>query len=152
MADELIDLLREVSHAFQARLQDLPAFEALGLTPFQGRLVSVIGRRPGISQQAIAARTGRDKAQVARTVKELEARGLLRRATHEHDWRMQCLSLTEAGARAAAAIDAERDALGVQVVRDIDPAQRAAMVSGLAAIRAAMAVGAPAGHPTPHPD
>lgn len=138
MSDEVLDLLRDVSHALQARMRDLPVFGELGLAPYQGRLLAVIGRRPGCSQQALAESTGRDKAQVARTIKELERRGLISRAAHADDWRTQALTLTEAGEAARAAIEAERAMLGTIALRTLAPAQREALTLGLATMRDAL--------------
>ena len=111
MNDALINLLREVSTNFQLRLSEMKAVEELKLAPFQARLLSVIGRSPGISQLALAVSTERDKAQVARAIKELEHRGFVARSAHESDWRTQCLNVTKEGKRAAALLDVQRGEL-----------------------------------------
>lgn len=97
MTDGLISLLREVSANFQMRLSELPANKELKLASFQARLFAVIDRSPKISQLKLAAKVERDKAQVARAIKELELRGLITPSVHETDWRTQCLSVTDEG-------------------------------------------------------
>lgn len=124
MNEILADLLRKVSSTFQARLNTMSAIEELGLTPYQAQLLSVIGRYPGISQLSLATSTERDKAQVARAIKELDARGFVARSSHETDWRTQCLSLTKAGADAAAPIDAQRTELIAHTLRECSPAEK----------------------------
>ena len=129
--DELIDLLGELSSGFQVRLQELPSLRELGLASFQARLLAVVGRRPSCSQQELAGWTGRDKAQVARTIKELEARGLLARAPHRSDWRSHSLALTADGERAAALIARERSALGAAVTQGLTSEERRVMIAAL---------------------
>ncbi|MDQ0393775.1 MarR family winged helix-turn-helix transcriptional regulator [Labrys monachus] len=133
--DELIDLLAEVSSGFQLRLNDLNSPRELKLAPFQARLLAVIGRRPGCSQQELAARTGRDKAQVARTIKELKARGFLARSAHASDWRSHSLTVTAEGERASALISRDRAALGIETTLDLTPEERRVMIQALAKMK-----------------
>jgi DNA-binding MarR family transcriptional regulator len=129
--DKLIDLLAEVSSGFQLRLQELAALQELRLAPFQARLLAIVARRPGCSQQELAGWTGRDKAQIARTIKELEIRKLLLRSTHESDWRTNSLTVTSDGERACTIIAGERTGLGADVTQDLTPAERGAMLVAL---------------------
>lgn len=129
--DELVDLLGEVSSAFQARLQQLGAIRAMGLAPFQARLLAILHRRPGSSQQELAAWTGRDKAQIARTIKELVGAGLLGRTAHEIDWRSHRLRLTEEGERSCARLLRDRAALSAAVTAALSAEDRRAMSGAL---------------------
>ncbi|MBP2274652.1 MULTISPECIES: MarR family winged helix-turn-helix transcriptional regulator [Alphaproteobacteria] len=133
--DELVSLLGEVSAAFQARLQELGAIRVLGLAPFQGRLLAILHRRPGSSQQELAAWTGRDKAQIARTIKELEAAGLLARTAHESDWRSHRLSLTGDGERACALLLKERAALSAAAMANLSVEERHLMAGALSKMK-----------------
>lgn len=134
--DELIDLLGEVSSGFQLGLQDLPSLRTLGLAPFQGRLLSIVARRPGCSHQALAGWTGRDKAQIARTIKELESRGLLARSAHASDWRSHSLSVTAAGEDACARITRERATLGAEITTALTAEERSVVIAALEKMRA----------------
>jgi DNA-binding MarR family transcriptional regulator len=129
--DKLIDLLAEISSGFQLRLQELTALQELRLAPFQARLLAIVARRPGCSQQELAGWTGRDKAQIARTIKELEGRRLLLRSAHETDWRSHTLTVTSEGERACAIIAAERTGLGADVTQDLTLSERGVMVVAL---------------------
>jgi DNA-binding MarR family transcriptional regulator len=131
MNDVLIDLLREVSSNFLERLLEMSSIEELKLAPFQARLLSVIGRYPAISQLTMAKTTGRDKAQVARAIKELERRGFVVRSVHETDWRTQCLDLTEEGKRAAALLDREREALITKALSECSAEEQDALCRSL---------------------
>jgi len=131
MNDVLIDLLREVYLNFQERLQEMSSIEELKLAPFQARLLSVLGRYPAISQLTMAKSTGRDKAQVARAIKELERRGFVTRSDHKTDWRTQCLNLTEEGKRAATLLDQQRDALIARALRDCSAEEQESLCHSL---------------------
>lgn len=133
--DELINLLGEVSGSFQARLQEVASLRAVKLAPFQARLLTIIGRRPGCSQQELAGWTARDKAQVARTIKELDSLGLLTRAAHESDWRSHRLGLTEEGLRTSTRLLADREALGAVVTDGLSADQRQIVIDALKSMR-----------------
>jgi DNA-binding MarR family transcriptional regulator len=134
MNDNPITLLREVSANFQLRLSEMAAIAELELAPFQARLLSVIGRSPGISQLSLAASTERDKAQIARAIKELERRGFVARSAHETDWRTQCLNVTDEGRHAAAILDAERADLVAKALHACSAEEQDALCSILAKI------------------
>ena len=58
------------------------------------RMLKVIGLRPGITQQEIVALTGRDKAQIARLIKELLSKELIDKKQDQQDKRIYRLYLT----------------------------------------------------------
>lgn len=128
---ELIDLLRTVAGGFQTRMQHLAVQAAPGLTVFQARLINLIGRAEGISQMDIGVRTQRDKAQVARTVKELEEFGLVARSAHPSDGRAKCLALTEAGRLVHARLTERRGQLAADTLATFSDDEKRLLRSGL---------------------
>lgn len=66
----------------------------------QAGLLRLIGRNPGQSQQAIAARLGTPPSRLVTLVDGLEERGLVERRRNPADRRNYALHLTEAGQRA----------------------------------------------------
>jgi DNA-binding MarR family transcriptional regulator len=118
MDNDLMSLVRELATNLQLRLSELTVIEELKLAPFQARLLSVIGHNPGISQLALAASTDRDKAQVARAIKVLEARGFIVRSAHVSDWRTQCLDVTAEGRQASTRLDSKRSEYFAKAMRD----------------------------------
>lgn len=132
---ELLDLFGEVSNAAQLRLGQMCQAIEPTLAPFAGKLLAMIGRRPGWSQQRLGAAVQRDKAQVARTVKELEQLGLVLRAASAEDWRSQCLRLTAAGERVFAEIQARRAQLGAEMLAELSGDQRAVLREALELMR-----------------
>ena len=67
----------------------------LGITEW--RVIAVLGRYPGLSANAVAARTAMDKVAVSRTVARLLERGLLQREIHDDDRRRSVLELSAGG-------------------------------------------------------
>jgi DNA-binding MarR family transcriptional regulator len=108
MTDALIDLLSEVSHRFQQRLRDEVHAADIDLTPFEAKALVTIARLPGSTQQAIAARIGCDKAQLARAVKVLESRSLVTRKASAEDWRAWEMVLTPSGESIFVGLQARR--------------------------------------------
>jgi MarR family transcriptional regulator for hemolysin len=111
MSEALIDLLSEISHRFQLRLREEVQTADIELTPFEAKALVTIARLPGSTQQAIAARMGCDKAQLARAVKVLEARSLVARKASVDDWRAWDMILTPSGETIFADLQARRAAI-----------------------------------------
>lgn len=138
MTENIFNLLREVELAFVNRLQHMPPLKALSLAPYLGRLLRVISDNPGVSQSSLCQTTDRDKAQVARALKELERRGFITRAPHETDWRTQVITLTEEGQEAAAIIGLHRNATIAEALRDIPEDRQQVLRETLEKIRSAL--------------
>jgi DNA-binding MarR family transcriptional regulator len=68
-----------------------------GLGVTEWRVIAVLGRYPGLSANAVAARTAMDKVAVSRTVARLLERGLLQRDMHDDDRRRSVLELSREG-------------------------------------------------------
>ena len=136
--DRLLKLLREVSTAIHSQMEDLPAVKALGLPPFPSRLLDVIGRHPGISQFEIAAGTGRDRAQVARAVGELERRGLVAKEARDSNWRAHCLRLTQEGLRVHEPILAQASSLKADALATLGVEEKKLVCVALEKIMAAL--------------
>lgn len=134
----LIDLLRTVASGFQMRMQQQAVEGAEGLTAFQARLINVIGRNEGISQNDIGARVKRDKAQVARTIKELVALGMVTRDAHPTDGRAKCLSLTDTGWRLHGRLTTLREQLATDALVVLSDDERKALLSGLEKLASAL--------------
>lgn len=68
-----------------------------GLSIPQWRVIAVLGRFPGLSQNDVAERTAMDKVQVSRAVTALVRAGRVRRVRDESDGRVARLELAPAG-------------------------------------------------------
>ena len=133
---------------FRLRIAQEAAFAAFarrardaGLRPGRYALLTLIAENPGLSQCALGAAAGRDKSTLTPAMRDLERRGLVRRARAEDDRRAWAVTLTPAGTAAlrslraaAGAHDAELDAL-------VGPAARAGFVAALSRIVAGLDAG-----------
>lgn len=138
MDEELIDLLRTVANRFHLRMQAAVAGSAIGLPEFQARLINLIGRNEGISQQSLASLTERDKAQVARAIKELEAHGLVTKSAHASDWRTQCLALTVEGKATHARLHDMRKKLGTAALSSLTQDEKRTLKACLSKVNLAL--------------
>ena len=69
--------------------------EPLGLKGIHARMVMIICRVPGCSQDGIAKRMGFDKSTIARQVELLEDKGFVERKPSEKDKRVLCVYPTQ---------------------------------------------------------
>lgn len=138
MSDDILDLMAVVSNGFQARLR-ASVSQGDGALPFgHGKALAYIARYPGCSQQRLADLLDRDKAQITRLVRDLEARALVRREAHESDWRARGLHLTESGTAALRDGMAQRSALGMAMLSSLSNAERDALWNALVKMRDAL--------------
>jgi DNA-binding MarR family transcriptional regulator len=87
-------LFGSAQQVLKNRMQD-EAENDLG--PLHLRALCLCLRQPGSTQQWLAQAMGRDKAQIARLIRDLEERGFIRRSADARDKRAWQLTLTEAG-------------------------------------------------------
>lgn len=113
--ERLQGLLFGLRSRFHEQLRDLPE----ALAPTEVRLLRHVARHPGLTQAELVAHSRRDKAQVARLIQQLEARGLLTREADEQDRRRWRLALTAAGQALQQSLQAHHKRLSARLVRDL---------------------------------
>lgn len=95
--DGVLDLIHTIMHQYRSlqyqALRDGPH----DITHMESKVLSFFGRHPGSTQSDLAKHSGRDKAQLARLIKNLRERGLLDAAEDQNDRRNVRLSLTADG-------------------------------------------------------
>lgn len=131
MDNEIIDLLRSVANSFHVRMKEQVVANDSGLSAFQAQLINLIGRNDGISQLALGSLTERDKAQIARAIKELETGGFVTRSLKASDKRTKCLALTPAGSALHIRLNGLRGQLAAEVLSCLDDDEKHAMHAGL---------------------
>lgn len=114
-----------VRQLMKTRLQD--SEHALG--PLHLRALSLCQHNPGWTQQQLGLAMGRDKGQVARLIRDLEAQAWLSRTPDALDGRVWRLGVTTAGAKECArfrAVEAEvaADLLGGLSAQEREQLQR----------------------------
>lgn len=127
MDNEISDLLRTIANHLQMRMKEHVTTQQLGLSAFQARVVNLIGRTDGISQLQLATLTERDKAQIARAVKELEIAGHVSSAAKASDKRLKCLSLTSTGQALNQKLNRIREHLTAHALDTLTPEEKQAL-------------------------
>lgn len=113
--DSLFGLFAEMRQSMQALLtQDGPT----GLAPMHLRVLQLCKRDPTLTNQILVQRTGRDKAQIARLVKDLCEGGMLERVPSLEDKRSHTLTPTSAGIQACERFEALGAVVGRQLFSD----------------------------------
>lgn len=70
-----------------------------GLSLPQARIMTVLGKLPGMSLRELTDQTQMDKGQISRVVTQMEADGLITRESDKNDGRRLILTLTPSGAK-----------------------------------------------------
>lgn len=94
-----------------------------GPPPMVLRMLQLCVHNPGITQQALADDTSRDKAQIARLNKVLLEKELLERKPHPQDKRSHSLWPTAAGHAALLMFEKAQTRVAAQLFGELDPAQ-----------------------------
>ncbi|WP_192456280.1 MarR family winged helix-turn-helix transcriptional regulator [Musicola keenii] len=140
---QTFELLGELIHRFKRHLQDTEVLAQAGMAPFQARALSLIARHPGQSQHFLVQHTGRDKAQIARLLKDLETLGLITRRPSPTDRRVQCVALTERGEAIHHRFSAARTAMLQQAFSDVTPEERRSLLQIMQKMKANLDNAAP---------
>lgn len=93
VADSLDGLIRAINRAYRIRLNE----RGLDLTPPETQALRFLERQPGARLHHLVAETGRDKAQITRTMRALEDKGLVARLPDPDDQRCHRLHLSDEG-------------------------------------------------------
>ena len=84
-----------------------------------------------LSQQALGAELGIDKSNVARLCTKMSDAGHVVQRIAEHDARSRIVSLTGRGARLAAEVDGSSNARFCELLSEIPPVRRRAVIEAL---------------------
>ena len=95
--DEVLDAVQALMHAHKRHMHQALRAQEGGIGPMEARALGFVARHPGASASELVAHSGRDKAQIARLLQQLEDRGLLAREADPADGRRQRLVLTDSG-------------------------------------------------------
>ena len=114
----------------------MAAVGGLKLTQKQTATLWLIDANPGVSQVAVAAALGMDRATMMAVINRLEARGLVGRRRSTTDRRRQELNLTAAGEKALHKVKARIVEHENRFKSLFEPAELAALLSALQKFRA----------------
>ncbi|KGH26591.1 MULTISPECIES: MarR family transcriptional regulator [Comamonas] len=124
IAAEVFEVLHDLLHLFRARL--LESLEAVqpGLTFNEFRILMHTGRHPGITQKELVEHSHTDKAQMARTLAQLQDKGWLERSASEADKRVRCLQLSAQGQQLFDQLRHRREQIATELLSDFPQAQQ----------------------------
>ena len=129
--DGLFALFAALRGGLRDALQDGPE----GLAPMHLRMLKHCLKHPGTNQQALVQASGRDKGQVARLIKELDAQGLLLREADPDDGRSQRLTLTPAGRAACQRFRRHESAIAQRLFEPMAVGEIQALIDQLGLLR-----------------
>ena len=118
LSADVFELLHDLMHLFRARLLQSIETAQPGLTFNEFRILMHTGRNPGITQKELVEHSHTDKAQMARTLAQLQDKGWLERSTSEADKRVRCLQLSAQGQQLYARLRTLREELAVELLKD----------------------------------
>ena len=102
---------------------------AAGVTPAQLGVLAVINANPGTSQTRLGAALGIDRSTVVGMIDELEATGLVQRASAPNDRRSHALRLSEQGAATLRRLEAVVRAHENDVARRLGASERRQLIA-----------------------
>ena len=132
---DVFEELHELMHLYRDRMMaDSQAVS--DLTFNEMRLLIRTGRDPGLTQKDLVAHSHIDKAQMARTLSQLQDKGWLERTASEQDKRVRCLQLSDKGQALFKALKRQREATAKEMLRDMPREAQAQLLALLAQARA----------------
>lgn len=134
MEPQLLDRLLQIADLFQKDMTR--SFAGTGLTQARVQLLWVLQHAGPSTQQTLATLCGVTPRNITGLVDALEQSGHVRRSVHPSDRRAVLVELTDEGAARMATMKREHSRLDAELLGAVDPADRAAVERGIAAIAA----------------
>ena len=126
--DELMELVHRVMHQYRAGQYAEVRARLSDITHMEGRVLGFVGRHPEATLSDLARHSGRDKAQLARLVKALRERELLRAEPDPADRRNVRLAVTATGQDVLRSLQQHTRRLATRAVRGLDAGERAQLI------------------------
>lgn len=136
MNEDVLELIHDIMHKYRAQQYRALRDGAYEITHMDSKVLNFFGRHPRATQSDLAQHSGRDKAQLARLIKSLRDRGLLRAETDTNDRRNVHLSLTPEGAALQDALKKSARQITAKAVGGLDSGERQQLRELLQRVRA----------------
>ena len=118
----LVDrFMRTIHSGLQARSSD---FDRKGVGPGGGIVLMALADAGQISLYALTQSVARDKSQMTRTIRSLEAKGLVARETSSEDARVTLVTLTSEGRQVVAELTSAVAGVVGDILEPISPEER----------------------------
>ncbi|WP_417283214.1 MarR family winged helix-turn-helix transcriptional regulator [Comamonas sp.] len=129
LSADVFDALHELVRLFRARMRKSMESVHPELTFNEIRVLVHTGRRPGLTQKDMVEHSHADKAQMARTLAQLEEKGWLLRTASESDKRVRCLQLSAQGQALYVQLRQLRDKVARDLLQDCPESQQAQLLA-----------------------
>ncbi|HEY5047318.1 MAG TPA: MarR family transcriptional regulator [Rhizomicrobium sp.] len=126
---DIMMLLHDVARLMRVRFDQRARLR--GMTRAQWVILARLERKPGLSQNEMAAILEVEPISVGRLIDRLEARGLVERRPDPTDRRVRRLHLLAAAKPILDDISAQRDLLSAEILDDVAPETRTQLIEGL---------------------
>ena len=123
--EEALDAMLWMFEIFIVQVSRALSKTHVSLSPLHLRVLSFCEAHPGCKQQELALAITRDKGQISRLTKELEAQNYLRRTPDPQDGRSLLLEVTPAGREACGIFHAQKASVARRLLQGIDAADLA---------------------------
>ena len=133
--DDVYEQLHDLMHAIRAQLRDVASTDLDGLPAMAARALAFVARHPGSTPSDMVEHSGRDKAQIARLIKQLEDERYVARAPDPRDGRSYTLTLTERGRAVQKKMDAHKRRVLAAMLDGVSEAERAQLIALLHRLR-----------------
>tara|TARA_R110001583_G_scaffold107562_1_gene256163 strand:- start:406 stop:840 length:435 start_codon:yes stop_codon:yes gene_type:complete len=123
MQSQFIEQVIIISERYRVAIRSAINASELGIGAIHIRSLAVIAKSPACTANFIVSELARDKAQVARIVKELVSANLIQKCAHADDKRSQILSLTKNGQSLMNKMHTTKAKINEQITLGLTPAQ-----------------------------
>lgn len=121
MHSHFIEHIFAISERYRVTIRAAIDANELGIGAMHVRSLTVIAETPDCTANHIVTRLSRDKAQVARLVKELLAADLINKDAHPEDKRSQILTLSSAGKTLMTQLKAAKKTIQSKMTQGLSP-------------------------------
>ena len=136
-AIDVFEELHELMHLYRGRM--VAASQTVSdLTFNEMRVLMRTGKHPGLTQKDLVAHSHTDKAQMARTLSQLQDKGWLERTASAQDKRVRCLQLSAKGQALFKTLKKQREAVAQAALHAMPPEAQAQLLKLLVQARSSV--------------
>jgi len=125
----VLDLIHTIMHQYRSQQYQVLRDGPHDITHMESKVLSYFERHPAATQSELARHSGRDKAQLARLIKNLRDRGLLDGHADESDRRNTKLSLTPDGQSIQRTLEQQAKRLNGKAVKGLSGEQQQQLIT-----------------------
>lgn len=126
---KVLDALHDLVHAYRSHMRAEMHRHDDRLNRSSVRCLLFVGHEPLCTHKALMEFLHADKAQIARTLSEMEDNGWIERVPHPDDRRSRRLKLSERGQALFTTMQAARTEVGERMLLGVPEAQRVALAT-----------------------